>query len=424
VTQIDNRVMIKGTTGSIKPDAATNTVVYSLTDKLGDGILVRTSHGIPNLAQTYVVVGIVKRSTATGAPEIIEEQRYAPKTPMGQPEPDYVPNVPTAPAQTSKEPAEEQKSGIPDWALYAAGALFIVLAIALGAVLAVRSNREKQRQWEEQGRKLEEERRRAQEILRQGPVPSTPGGTLAAVPTGGAGPGGAAGGHRPTLQAWGTLEVFEGPDRGKTFPLAGNRVIIGREEGDVRLSADSAVSGRHATLSRTNDGRLLYIDSSTNGSVVEGKPVHHGQAEVHDGTEIQAGVSKFRLHVIALPAPSAAAPERVVAAPTVFVEPASAATQMFTGCEVAVLSGQKAGQTFPLAQAEVTIGREGTDMLLPDASVSRKHASLSLRRGDYVLKNLSKWGTKVNGEDVDEHTLQAGDKIQMGEVTLEFRRVG
>ena len=64
------------------------------------------------------------------------------------------------------------------------------------------------------------------------------------------------------------------------------------------------------------------------------------------------------------------------------------------------------------------IGRRGTaDLPLNSADVSREHAEI-VRDGDqYRLRDRgSRYGTFVNGEQVTEHTLAAGDTIRLGRV--------
>ena len=45
----------------------------------------------------------------------------------------------------------------------------------------------------------------------------------------------------------------------------------------------------------------------------------------------------------------------------------------------------------------ITIGRNGCDIVLQDASISRKHATVSLVDGQYVYQDMSKNGTVING---------------------------
>jgi pSer/pThr/pTyr-binding forkhead associated (FHA) protein len=76
----------------------------------------------------------------------------------------------------------------------------------------------------------------------------------------------------------------------------------------------------------------------------------------------------------------------------------------------------------PLAAEVVHIGRSpAADIVLDDASVSRRHA-LVTRRGEntVILDDRSLNGLHVNGERVSEAVLRDGDAIGVGHVTLRF----
>lgn len=77
-----------------------------------------------------------------------------------------------------------------------------------------------------------------------------------------------------------------------------------------------------------------------------------------------------------------------------------------------------------IAEAVVTIGRDlDNDIVLDDRRVSRRHAQLRRRYGQYVLYDLdSTGGTAVNGNRVREATLQPGDVITLGGVKIRFER--
>jgi len=80
-------------------------------------------------------------------------------------------------------------------------------------------------------------------------------------------------------------------------------------------------------------------------------------------------------------------------------------------------------QIFRLLQPSVIIGRgKGTDLLLPDISVSRQHAKV-VREGEAGHKIVdlgSQNGTKVNGQKVDERVLKPGDELQVGKFMLSY----
>ncbi len=89
--------------------------------------------------------------------------------------------------------------------------------------------------------------------------------------------------------------------------------------------------------------------------------------------------------------------------------------------EVAILILQEGSQRWPLDKDRLTIGRgPDCDIILPDRVVSRRHACIERRDGEYfILDDDSKNGTFVNGKSVTEpRRLIDGDEIQ---IALRFR---
>lgn len=81
------------------------------------------------------------------------------------------------------------------------------------------------------------------------------------------------------------------------------------------------------------------------------------------------------------------------------------------------------GRTYALAKPSVTIGRlPECDVVVDDAGASRQHARIRRTEAGFVLTDLgSTNGTMVNGEPIQEHVLEHGDRITIGETELEFR---
>jgi Nif-specific regulatory protein len=80
------------------------------------------------------------------------------------------------------------------------------------------------------------------------------------------------------------------------------------------------------------------------------------------------------------------------------------------------LSGPLAGQTFPVGEEALTVGRHSSNRLqLPDLAVSRYHCTLEPAAGRFLLRDLgSRRGTFVNGLPVQERTLKEGDLVTLG----------
>jgi transcriptional regulator with GAF, ATPase, and Fis domain len=87
-----------------------------------------------------------------------------------------------------------------------------------------------------------------------------------------------------------------------------------------------------------------------------------------------------------------------------------------------VLSGPLKDSTIPLAEGEITIGREAANgIAIIDPSVSRKHCLIGWQDGRFRVRDLdSRNGTLVNGAGVEEQWLQHGDEIATGDSSFLF----
>jgi hypothetical protein len=82
-----------------------------------------------------------------------------------------------------------------------------------------------------------------------------------------------------------------------------------------------------------------------------------------------------------------------------------------------VVDGVNPGRCYPLANGEITIGRQGDHtIVLTDDRVSRNHARISAERGQAIITDLNSTnGTFVNDARVQgQKTLSPGDQIQVG----------
>ena len=89
-----------------------------------------------------------------------------------------------------------------------------------------------------------------------------------------------------------SLEVFEGPDAGKVFPLHGRETVIGRGPKGIVLK-DIDVSRIHAVFQIQDEGQVVVHDQgSTNGTYVNG--VRVAETTLKSGDEIRIGATKCR----------------------------------------------------------------------------------------------------------------------------------
>ena len=93
-----------------------------------------------------------------------------------------------------------------------------------------------------------------------------------------------------------------------------------------------------------------------------------------------------------------------------------------SGALVVRYGGGRVGQSFPITGEKMTIGRSPeAGVFLDDVTVSREHATLVRRGGDWFLDDSGSLnGTYVNRQRVDSHRLADGDELQIGKFKLTF----
>jgi len=84
--------------------------------------------------------------------------------------------------------------------------------------------------------------------------------------------------------------------------------------------------------------------------------------------------------------------------------------------------GNRVGESFPLEGDRMTVGRRpDSDVFLDDVTVSRDHALVVKRGGDFYLDDLGSLnGTYVNRRRIESHKLADGDELQIGKYKLSF----
>jgi pSer/pThr/pTyr-binding forkhead associated (FHA) protein len=93
-----------------------------------------------------------------------------------------------------------------------------------------------------------------------------------------------------------------------------------------------------------------------------------------------------------------------------------------SGALVIRSGGGRVGQSFPLHDERMTIGRSpDAEVFLDDVTVSRDHAVLVKRSGAWYLDDSGSLnGTYVNRRRIDSHRLEDGDELQIGKYKLTY----
>ncbi len=101
----------------------------------------------------------------------------------------------------------------------------------------------------------------------------------------------------------GALELccVAGPDAGRSVPVLGGELTIGRDPTAELVLDDPELSFRHARLEMGATGPVLTDLGSTNGSTVDGHRIRAGPAVVPTGAVIRTGGSLLRVRLAAEP---------------------------------------------------------------------------------------------------------------------------
>lgn len=94
--------------------------------------------------------------------------------------------------------------------------------------------------------------------------------------------------------------------------------------------------------------------------------------------------------------------------------------------KLTIVAGHGRGTSFAIRlDGEVHMGRQqGNDIVLSSGSVSKRHCSVRVKKNEVILRDEgSANGTFVNGVLVKERVLRPGDRVSVGEYTLELRHV-
>ena len=218
--------------------------------------------------------------------------------------------------------------------------------------------------------------------------------------------------------------------------LTTDKITIGRDEGCTIKLDDSLISRNHAEIKEEGGKYFLTDVGSANGTFV-------GTRRVTANYELKSGdVIKISPYTIYFQLSAAETPTRIerperpedktkiigVTAPDAG-EAGRDMTQMYTysgAPKLLVRSGAEVGQSFDLSKNPL-IGRGSEcEINLTESTVSHRHARVQYIDNKLTIMDVgSKTGTRVNGKLIDKPTqLKDGDKIQLGEVTLEIEWKG
>jgi pSer/pThr/pTyr-binding forkhead associated (FHA) protein len=91
------------------------------------------------------------------------------------------------------------------------------------------------------------------------------------------------------------LMVEGGPDTGQSVKAGSTALRIGRSPDNDLILRDPATSGHHARLERRGSQFFIVDLGSTNGTLVNGEPVHEKELKHDDKITIGQNTVKFTL---------------------------------------------------------------------------------------------------------------------------------
>ena len=183
----------------------------------------------------------------------------------------------------------------------------------------------------------------------------------------------------------------------REVPLGKAALTLGRAPSNDIVLTSRFVSARHARIEPSGATYVIVDIGSTNGILAEGKRLDaNSPLTLADGDVLRIGDPATGNFVTLTYRNPAAA--RVAQAATV-------------------------AHSYPLdpSDPQITIGREGSDIVLENPQVSRNHATIDRAGSQHVLRDAgSTNGTFVNGQRISQHTLAPGDVIQIGAFKLVY----
>jgi pSer/pThr/pTyr-binding forkhead associated (FHA) protein len=224
--------------------------------------------------------------------------------------------------------------------------------------------------------------------------------------------------HRPPIALLCILD--DGRDDGEWVRLRGDRVVIGRAEGDVIIPHDDMISGRHAELTRQQEsGRCRWYLTDLKSR--NGTYVRVGSGLLKHGQELLIGSRRFRFD--ALPQVGGSdSPDAEADRPA-----KTRGWQALSAAELAPslveLLPQGEGERHSLKNAETVVGRDPracTIVLAGDPSVNPQHARIHRDRKDrWHIENTR----SLNGVwlRIEQMPLDGTCQFQLGEQRFQLR---
>ena len=205
---------------------------------------------------------------------------------------------------------------------------------------------------------------------------------------------------------------MSGPSRGQKYKLGPKGAQIGQSKGLILFPDDPFISPLHASLT-VKDGTLTIKDENSSSGVFVSIS---GQETVPGNSVFCAGLRVFRyVGPVEPSAPWNRSDVLVYGAPL----PNNVVHYVLEE----VLLGDRAGRSLMSPNNVITVGQNKCDMSYPgDEGLANKHCEIAPMPNGAMIRDLSGGlGTFVRAEG--ERTLKVGDRIRMGQQTLQVEQL-
>lgn len=233
-----------------------------------------------------------------------------------------------------------------------------------------------------------------------------------------------------------------GPFKGKIEEFADDRVLVGRHPScQLRFPPGLTLISRHHAEIIREGNRIRLVDKSTNGTLVNGKPVAEAMLKNGDVLTFAEGGPKVSFlmqlqeavpggkirHPETVPPPDPARPAREEprAPPPSGADPGAAPAAAGPARASLVVQYGPTLRTF--RQFPVTLGRGGKcQIVFPEESIQERHAQILIARGQYCVKDLTGKGmVRVDGRPAgDQAPLEPDAVLSLGPEGPHFRFLG
>ena len=215
-----------------------------------------------------------------------------------------------------------------------------------------------------------------------------------------------------------TLRFHRGSELMFEYRLKPGRTTIGRADtADVALP-DETISRTHCFVEWRQD-RFLVVDRSRHGLSVDGVPAE-GRTALNDGSVVELGAWRFTLG--SGPRESAPTEQYVRAHDHEVVHGVVDGRLVAERAVLVVAEGPDAGRRIVLDRARLSVGADGSDIVLRDASLAAMHAFLRVARGR-VMVEPGVGAAFHDGDRVRDITpIHGAEEFRIGQSTLRVER--